>query len=275
MLRYGHVTVDGQRLHYATEGSGPPLLLIHPPPFDHRIWVAAIPYLSGHFRVIVPDLPGCGASGQAAIDGTPDAWIRLMAALTTALGIVPCAVAGASFGGALALGLAVRHPERVRSLVVIGSPGAQIWPDTMQARLARRARFVPGLLPLVWRLSSRAQVRWMAGSALADRARRDGPAFDAAIGALRTAGGRRQLVRTVRHADDWRFVMRQLHGVRAPTLLLWGEADALYGLLAAERLRHAIPGARLVTLAGAGHLLPAERPLELAAEMRQFLLGRA
>jgi pimeloyl-ACP methyl ester carboxylesterase len=53
------------------------------------------------------------------------------------------------------------------------------------------------------------------------------------------------------------------------------ERDQFYSLPAAERLRHALPGAQLVTLAGAGHLLPIERPVELAAIMRQFLVPLA
>jgi pimeloyl-ACP methyl ester carboxylesterase len=83
---------------------------------------------------------------------------------------------------------------------------------------------------------------------------------------------RRTLIRSIRSLDEWRFVMRLLGGIRAPTLLAWGERDAVYSLPAAERLRHAIPGARLVTLAGAGHLLAIERPLELAELIRRFLV---
>jgi pimeloyl-ACP methyl ester carboxylesterase len=272
MLRYGHVVVEGQALHYATEGSGPPLLLLHPPPFDHRVWAAAIPYLSGHFRVVAPDLPGCGRSIDATFDGTPDGLIRLAASLITALRMAPCAVGGASFGGAAALGLATRHPERVRALVVVGSPGLQLWPRSAQARLARRARRIPGALALGMRLGPRLHARWLARGARASGA----PELIEQVAAtLRSSCGRRALIQGIRHVDDWRFVMRHLGGIRAPTLLLWGERDAFYGLPAAERLRHAIPGARLVTLAGAGHLLPVERPIELAAEMRGFLLGRA
>src|SRR5690242_16412235 len=111
MLRYAQIAVEGQAIHYATEGTGQPLLLLHPPPFDHRVWAPVIPYLSGHFRVVAPDLPGCGRSSGAATDGRPDGLIRLVAGLMTALRMVPCAVAGASFGGVLALGLAARHPE--------------------------------------------------------------------------------------------------------------------------------------------------------------------
>jgi pimeloyl-ACP methyl ester carboxylesterase len=264
--------VEGQPIHYATEGAGPPLLLLHPPPFDHRVWVPAIPYLAGHFRVVAPDLPGCGRSTARLADATPDGLGRLVAGLTTALGLVPGAVAGASFGGALAIGLAARHPERVRALVLIGSPSAQLWPATLQARLARRVRRLPGLLELGLRLTPQLHARWLARAAVNERQVADLLAGQAAA-TLRTSAGRRTLAQLTRHVDDWRFIMRQLGGIRAPTLLIWGERDALYGLPAAERLRHDIPGARLITIAGAGHLLPAERPIELAAEMRRFLHG--
>src|SRR5262249_49104325 len=127
----------------------------------HRTWVPTIPYLSGHFRVVAPDLPGYGQSRVVASDGVPDGLIRLVGGLMTALQMVPCVVAGASFGGALALGLAVRHPERVRALVAIGAPGVQIWPGTLQMRLARTTRNVPGLLALALQVMPRMQARWL------------------------------------------------------------------------------------------------------------------
>jgi pimeloyl-ACP methyl ester carboxylesterase len=274
MLRYAQITVEGQPIHYATEGAGLPLLLLHPPPFDHRSWAPTIPYLSGHFRVVAPDLPGCGGSNAAFSDGTPDGLIRLAAGLMTALRMVPCAVAGASFGGVLALGLTARHPERVRALVVTGSPGAQLWPATFQARLARSLRYVPGLLDLGLRMAPRMQTRWLARGMTSD-AQAGHDLAEQAAATVRVRTGRRALIQLIRHVDDWRFVMRQLGGVRVPVLLVWGERDALYGLPAAERLRHAIAAAQLITIAGAGHLLPIERPIELAAEMRRFLLGHA
>jgi pimeloyl-[acyl-carrier protein] methyl ester esterase len=52
---------------------------------------------------------------------------------------------------------------------------------------------------------------------------------------------------------------------------VWGERDALYGVAQAERLRHAVPGSQLVTVAGAGHAVPIERPADLAALIRRFL----
>jgi pimeloyl-ACP methyl ester carboxylesterase len=274
MLRYAQILVEGQAIHYATEGDGAPLLLLHPPPFDHHVWAPAIPYLSGHFRIVAPDLPGCGKSGAPLSDGGPDGLIRLAAGLTTALRMVPCVVVGISFGGAIALGLAARHPERVRGLVAVGSPGPQLWPATVQARFAKSARHVPGLLTLALRLAPQAQARWLARGMVGDRSLADNLAEQATV-TLRTSIGRRAFVHIIQHVDDWRFVMRQLGGIRAPTLLIWGERDALYTLPAAERLRHEIPGARLITIAGAGNMLSIERPIELGAELRRFLLGHA
>src|SRR5689334_12470768 len=166
MLRYAQVTVDGQPIDYATEGNGPPLLLLPGLPLDHHVWAPTIPYLSGRFRVVALDLPGSGRSHMASTDGSPDGLIHLIAGLTTALRMVPCAVAGVSFGGAIALGLAIRHPERVRALAAVGAPGTQIWPRGLQARLARATRSLPGTTALGMRLAPRAQARWFVRSGL-------------------------------------------------------------------------------------------------------------
>lgn len=274
MLRYAQVTVEGRPIYYATEGRGAPLLLLHSPPFDHQLWAPAIPYLAGHFRVVAPDLPGFGRSPSEG-DQLPDALIRMTAGLMTGLQMVPGFVAGSSLGGGIALGLAARHPERVRGLVASSALGVERWPATFQARLARAVRSLPGALALGMRLAPRAQARWFLHDALRDRSAADGALVDQVAATLRSRTSRSALVRTLRRLDEWRFVTRQLGGIRAPTLLVWGERDTIYGLPVAERMRHAIHGAQLVTLAGAGHLLPIERPEELAAAMRSFLLPLA
>jgi len=266
MLRYAQVMIDGRRIHYATEGQGAPLLLLHGAPFDHQMWAPVIPYLSGNFRVVAPDLPGYGRSELADQDGTPDALIRTLAGFMTGVRIVPGFVAGASFGGGAALGLAARHPERVRALVAVGSLGVERWPGTLQGRLARAARGLPGALALA---------RWFLRGALNDRQLAGDALVEQVAATLRSSTGRRTLIHTLRKLDAWRAVIRQLGGIRAPTLLVWGERDAVYGLPEAEHLRHAIPGSRLVTIAGAGHLLPLERPVELAEVMRRFLMPLA
>lgn len=269
MLRNAQIQLDGRTLGYVTDGQGPPLLLLHGALFDHQLWAPMLPFLVGHFRVIALDLPGYGRSEPLRRKDTPDTLIRLVASLISSLKIVPCFVVGLGSGGALALGLAVRHPERVRGVAVMGALGIERWPQTFQARMARRLRSVPGALRLVLRFTATWQARWYVRSALGDTSPQE--QHIAQIRAtLGSAQSRISLVRALRQRDEWRFVMRQIGGIQAPTLLLWGERDALYDLSAAERLRHAIPRAQLVTLAGAGHLLPIERPEESAHLIRRF-----
>lgn len=272
MLRYAQITVEGRQIAYATEGQGAPLLLLHGALFDHQLWATTIPYLAGHFRVVAPDLPGYGRSQAQEQDSSPDALIHLVAGLMTGLRMVPGFVAGTGWGGAVALGLAARYPERVHGLVAVGALGFERWPGTFQARLARTVRGLPGALSLGMRLAPRAQARWFLRGALVNSSLADAALVAQVAATMRSKTARRTLIRSLRGIDQWRFVMRQLGGIYAPTLLAWGERDALYDLSAAERLRHAIPGARLVTLAGAGHLLPIERPEELAELMRRFLV---
>lgn len=274
MLRYAQVNVEGRAIRYATEGSGPPLLLLHGPPLDHQMWAPTIPYLVGRFRVVAPDLPGLG--GSMPLEGEqPEQLVRAIAGLVTALRMVPCAVAGASLGGGVALGLAARYPERVTALVGVGALGLSWWPESGPARLARSARLAPGLLGLAMQAAPRRLARGYLAAALSDTYPADTALVDQAAAEMRSPTSRRTQARMLARLDAWRALGRQLGAVRAPTLLVWGERDQIYGLPAAERLRHAIPGAALATLAGAGHLLSIERPAELAELMRSFLVGRS
>lgn len=275
MLRYGQVTVEGRIIRYATEGTGSPLVLLHGPPFDHHLWAPVIPYLSGHFRIIAPDLPGFGGSQLGEHEGAPEQLVRTLAGFVTAARLVPCAVAGASLGGGVALGLAARYPERISALVAVGSLGFEWWPKTLQGRAARLARRVPGLLGLAMQLAPRAQARAYLRSALVDQRLITDALVDQIAVILSSETSRHSLARILVRLDEWSFLRRTLGAIRAPTLLVWGERDGVYGLPAAERLRHAISGAGLVTLAGAGHLLSLERPVELAEVMRGFLRRRA
>jgi pimeloyl-ACP methyl ester carboxylesterase len=270
MLTYAQAVVEGQALSYATEGSGQPLLLLHGLGFDHQAWAAAAPFLAGHFRLVIPDLPGFGKSRAVAWDGAPGSMIRAAAGLMTATQAVPGFVAGAGLGGTLALALAARHPERIRAAVVIGAPGIQIWPATPQGRAGRLLHRVPGLLSLALRLAPRAHATRFLRDSLAGGEPTAEIVRSIAL-MLRDPDSRQALARGLARLDEWQLVLRQLGGVRAPVLLVWGERDALYGVAQAERLRHAVPGSQLVTVAGAGHAVPIERPADLAALIRRFL----
>ena len=108
-------------------GSGEPVVLIHgsgPGVSAWANWRLAIPVLAQKFRVIAPDIVGFGFTERpAGVRYTLDNWVAHAIAVLDALQIQRVDLVGNSFGGALSLALAIRHPDRVRRLVLMGAAG--------------------------------------------------------------------------------------------------------------------------------------------------------
>lgn len=117
----------GIQTNYHDHGSGAPVLLIHgsgPGVSAWANWRLTIPELAKQFRVIAPDMAGFGFSErQPDAVYNMDNWVKQAVGLLDALAIDQASVVGNSFGGGLALALAIRHPERVNKLVLMGSVG--------------------------------------------------------------------------------------------------------------------------------------------------------
>ncbi len=117
----------GIRTNYHDLGSGHPLLMIHgsgPGVSAWANWRLVMPALAERARVIAPDMVGFGFTDRPAGQRYDmDTWVGQAVGLLDALGIARTDLVGNSFGGALALALAIRHPQRVRRLVLMGSVG--------------------------------------------------------------------------------------------------------------------------------------------------------
>jgi 2-hydroxymuconate-semialdehyde hydrolase len=124
----GHAIVaNGITTNYHDVGTGFPVLLIHgsgPGVSAWANWRLTIPALAAGRRVIAPDMVGFGFSERpAGIRYGLDTWVAQAIGLLDALKIEQADLIGNSFGGALALALAIRHPTRVRRLVLMGAAG--------------------------------------------------------------------------------------------------------------------------------------------------------
>lgn len=121
------IAINGIATNYHDVGTGAPVLLIHgsgPGVTAWANWRMTIPELSRHCRVIAPDVAGFGFTQRlAGVKYDLDTWVAQAVGLLDALDITCADVVGNSFGGALALALAIRHPQRVRRLVLMGSAG--------------------------------------------------------------------------------------------------------------------------------------------------------
>ena len=121
------IVASGIRTNYHDVGAGSPVLLIHgsgPGVSAWANWRLAIPELAQRSRVIAPDMVGFGFTDRpAGIAYTMGTWVNHAVGLMDALELPVVDLVGNSFGGGLALALSIRHPERVRRLVLMGAVG--------------------------------------------------------------------------------------------------------------------------------------------------------
>ncbi len=121
------ILAAGVRTNCHDVGEGFPALLIHgsgPGVTAWANWRLAIPDLAKRCRVLAPDMVGFGFTERpAGIVYGLDVWVEHALGVLDALGVAQTDVVGNSFGGAIALALAIRHPQRVRRLVLMGSVG--------------------------------------------------------------------------------------------------------------------------------------------------------
>ena len=141
-------TVNGVRLYYEEHGSGAPIVCIHGAGSSAIAWAGAAKALARFGRVITYDRRGCGRSERpvpyertSVAEQTDDA-----AALIDALAAAPAVVIGRSYGGTMAIDLAIRHPDRVRALVLLEpdaprelAPAAAAWVEPVTRRLRKVA----------------------------------------------------------------------------------------------------------------------------------------
>ena len=121
------VEASGLATNYHDHGNGDPVVLLHgsgPGVTAWANWRLTIPPLSERFRVIAPDVTGFGYTQKTSDDRYDmERWLDHLTGFLDAIGLQKVSVVGNSFGGALALALAVRHPERVDRLVLMGAAG--------------------------------------------------------------------------------------------------------------------------------------------------------
>ena len=121
------IDIGDYTLNYHDQGEGEAVLLIHgsgPGVTSWANWRGIIPDLSERLRVIAPDMLGFGYSkcpDDKVLD--TDAWVESLISLLDALQIERASIVGNSFGGAIALALAKKYPERANKLVLMGAAG--------------------------------------------------------------------------------------------------------------------------------------------------------
>jgi pimeloyl-ACP methyl ester carboxylesterase len=266
------VQVAGLRMHVRDTGprTAPAILLLHGFGASLQTWDAWVARLEPDFRVIRFDLPGFGLTGPDKVlnpegDYTDARAMVILAALMDQLGLQRATMAGHSMGGRIAWTFAALHPERVDRLVLLAPDGfaSAGFAYGVAPKIPLLLRVLPYVLPTVLLRPTLAAAYANPAMVTDDLVRRYrdmllAPGVRAAI-VVRT--GQQVLVDPV----------PLLRSIRAPTLLLWGQQDAMIPAANAADYQAAIPGARLTVFPGVGHLSHEEAPDASAQALRAFL----
>jgi len=247
-----------------------PVVLLHGTPFSSAIWHDIAPALAGRFRVYVWDMPGYGRS--ATYDGQ-DISLGAQAATFTALlahwRLTAPRVVAHDSGGAVALGAHLLNGVPYARLALVDAVSVPPWGsaffDVAGAHPGVFARLPAELHDAL----VRAYVTTAAATDLSPSR------LDALTAPWRGPDGQAAFYRQLAaRAADPAYVERltgRYPGIDLPVLVCWGAEDRWIPAARGETLAAAIPGARLRIIPGAGHLLPLDRPAELATALYAFL----
>ena len=267
--------IRGARLRALLGGpaDGQPLVLLHGLGGTTSNWALLAPRLALRRRVVLVDLPGHGRSDPLPAAPGIGAYADRVGILADRLGLVPADVVGHSLGGLVALRLASRRPEVVRSLVLAAPAGIGSGTRSAERALAFVGWVQPGRrISPYWRIVARSDVLkrivlgyWFA----ADPAQLSTIAVEALLRDLNLHTDTDSAWRALA-ADDPRD---DLHRVRCPSLVLWGAEDRQLpvddAFEYARRLR-----APLRVIADCGHLPVLERPDACLDAIARFLDGQ-
>lgn len=254
------------RTAWSDTGDGPVVVLLHAFPCNHRMWDAQVSgFVEDGWRVLVPDLPGFGASPLP--DGEPalSAAVDLIVADLLELGIDRLVVAGLSVGGYLVMEWLRRYPEMLAGVALCDTKATADAPDARSGRLA------------------------MAESVLVDPARTGVILRERMLGGIVGATTHGERPDVLVQVEAWMDAvpaqtvawyqqamaarpdsLTTLAECEIPSLVLWGDEDTMSDDTEQRRMLEALPDVRDAKVPRAGHLSAIENPGEVTKRLVSF-----
>jgi 4,5:9,10-diseco-3-hydroxy-5,9,17-trioxoandrosta-1(10),2-diene-4-oate hydrolase len=271
-IEEAYVLVDGVKVHYERAGSGRPLILLHGLVGSARNWRRNIDFLSRDSSVYALDLCNMGESERVpGLDAGLAATADRLVACMDALEIPEADIAAHSHGGAVAMMLAARHPERVRSLILFApaNPFCDLGHQLIRFYQTRFGMWFARKIPALPRRLKATALSRMYG----DPSRVYEGALEGYIEGLHIPGTMDHVMQIVqRWFVDMGLLRSALSELAAkPTLLIWGDRDRAVGLPSGRELQKMLTQSRLMVLQGVGHIAFEEMPEICNQAMREWL----
>jgi pimeloyl-ACP methyl ester carboxylesterase len=258
-ISMAEVKVRGTEIHYLDMKSQHPtvdwpVIFIHGSGGNAGLWQKAMNGLGEKYRSIAVDLPGHGSSRGEGFESVAE-YGDFVKDFLEALGLKKAVLGGHSLGGAIVQDIALRYPQKLKALLLIGT-GARlrVMPEALELmRKMGSGEVPPKFHP--WGFSEKASPEIIA----------EGEKEWSKTGSL------------VRYHDflacDRFDIMAEVEKIRLPSLIACGKEDRLTPVKYSQFLNQKLPGSRMELIDGAGHLVMLEKPGALTQAILNFLGG--
>jgi 3-oxoadipate enol-lactonase len=251
------------QISYEILGDGPPVVLLHPFPANHELWLPDGQQLASRYRVILPDLRGHGDSGVGEGPATMPKHAADISRVLDDAKVGRAPFAGVSIGGYVMFEFWRRNRDRVSALALIDTKAAPDTPEGRAGRLQSAADVLErGVEPFI---------ESMLPKLLGETTRRARPDL--------VEGARKMMLKM--SPEDISLVLKgmadrpdsvpTLKTVNVPTLILVGDEDTLTTAADAELMKQNISGSQMKVIPKAGHYAVWEQSEETGKALRQFL----
>lgn len=256
--------IPGAEMPYLEGGRGETIVLLHSFGGDKDNFTRTALYLTRHYHVVIPDLPGFGdATRDANARYSIDQQVANLRAFLYKLGLERVHLGGSAMGGFIATEYAARHPAQVRSLWLLSASGTAAATDTEVVRTYASTGAVPWLMPEPAAFDGMLRATTQRAPFIPPGVRRLLGMRGAADFALHT--------RVLRELQDSPFLEARFYRIETPALIVWGSEDRVHHAAGADALQAILPHSRIVRMAGIGHLPVVEAPRRCAEDYLAFL----
>jgi pimeloyl-ACP methyl ester carboxylesterase len=269
----GYAAVNGTKLYYEIAGEGPVLVLIHGSFGDRRFWDPQFKELSEKFRVLRYDIRGYGRSAlpvpEEVYKDSED-----LNALVDFLGIKKAHFCGLSLGSFIIIDLALTHPEKCSSIIPVGprvaGDGADEYKTTNSDSVRTAIANTTAILKTKG-IKEATDYLWTGGQVMSRTV-------------IETAT-REALLKMGYEYSWWRYLneskreftfpmaIKQLHELKVPTLIVTAEYDLGLCKEITEILLKGIPGAKVISIKKAGHIVNMDQPAAFNKAISDFITG--
>lgn len=269
------ITLHGHEVSFRIGGAGPALLLVHGMAGSAATWRDVEQHLAEDHLVIAPDLLGHGRSDKPNGDYSLGAHASGLRDLLVALGIESATLVGHSLGGGIVMQMAYQFPDRADRMVLVGSGGLgrEVSPLLRLLTLPGSELVMPLLFPRLAADNGNKVSTWIGDRGV--KIPRLEETWRAYVG-LTQSGNRTAFIKTLRSVIDLGGQSVSAHdrlylAAALPTLIVWGDRDAIIPVSHAYDAHEAMPGSRLEIIEGVGHFAHVEAPDRFLEVLRDFL----